>query len=156
MITRPLDLQSKLTAPPRDFDVFFWVTGALIALLFSLQGSRFIVSPGVAVQVGQDPSLVLPEATNTQLGGASVVVSYRRDNMILFEGGVYDLRRFQPVLEEYAKKHRGSSMLVQMDKQVTMQGFFALSDIARKAGFTVVMIPAEEPAAPGPEFVEQR
>ena len=29
-----------------------------------------------------------------------MVVSYRRDNMILFEGGIYEFGNFKPVLEQ--------------------------------------------------------
>lgn len=154
MITRPLDLQAKVTPPPRDMDVFFWVTAALIVLLFSLQGSRYIVAPGVPIQLGQDPQLVLPNAAGTRLGGASVVISYRRDNMILFEGGVYDLGSLRPVLLEYAKKHPGTSLLVQMDKQVSMQGFFDLQDVAVKAGFVHMFVAAEAPAEQMPALVD--
>jgi biopolymer transport protein ExbD len=155
MITRPLDLQSKVSPAPRDFDVFFWVAGVVIVLLFALHGSRFIVTPGVAVQIGQDPALELPQASNSVLGRASVVVSYRRDNMILFEGGVYELQTFRPVLEAYAKRNPGTAMLVQMDKQVTMQGWMALKDIAEKAGFVTMIVAIDSPEAAQDGFIEK-
>ena len=36
MITRPLDLQSKLSAPPRDADFLFWLNVCAVTLFFAL------------------------------------------------------------------------------------------------------------------------
>jgi len=49
MITRPLDLASKLRPPPRDFDFVFLVNGGLIVMFFMLFGSRFVLAPGLGV-----------------------------------------------------------------------------------------------------------
>ena len=56
MITRPLDLQSRLSAPPRDLDFFAWVNVAVIALFFGLLGSRFVLAPGLPVGVAAIPT----------------------------------------------------------------------------------------------------
>ena len=84
-------------------------------------------------------------------GAATVVVSYRRDNMILFEGGIYEFSNFRPVLERYAQGHPGASLLVRFDRQVSMQGFTELCDLARAAGFETVLLATEPegPEAPG-------
>jgi biopolymer transport protein ExbD len=143
MITRPLDLSSKLSAPPRDLDVMFWVNVAAVGLFFALLGSRFVLAPGMPVGVGAGGALELPQVGNVMHGTASVVVSYRRDNMILFDGGIYEFSNFGPVLEEYARRHPGTAMLVRVDKQVSMQGFLDLCDLAREAGFANVLVAAE-------------
>lgn len=154
MITRPLDLQSRLAPPPRDWDVVFWVTVAGICLFFALLGSRFVLAPGLPIGVNTPAQLELPQVGQTQHGAASVVVSYRRDNMILFEGGIYEFANFRGVLERYASAHPGSSMLVRVDKQVSMQGFLELCDLARAAGFANVFVAAEPaPAETGPQFI---
>jgi biopolymer transport protein ExbD len=147
MITRPLDLESKLSAPPRDLDVLFWVNAGVVLLFFSILGSRFVLAPGLSMQVGSE--LVLPGSHTASQGAASIVVSYRRDNMVLFEGGIYELRDLRPRLEQYAKEHPGSVMLVRYDKAVSMQGFVDLCDLAQAAGFAHVQLatepqPAEE------------
>jgi biopolymer transport protein ExbD len=153
MITQPLDLASKLRAPPRDFDVFFWANGALIVLFFALLGSRFVLAPGMPVKVGESAALELPAINSAMQGAASVVVSYRRDEMILFEGGIYDIREFRPVLEAYAKKHPGATLLVRADRQVSIQGFTALCDLARAAGFVNVLLATEANAGEAVKFV---
>lgn len=144
MITRPLDLQSKLSPPPRDLDLFFWVNVGAVALFFALLGSRFVLAPGVPVQVGGgSAALELPQTSSVAQGPASVVVSYRRDNLVLFEGGIYELRDLRKAMEVYAKNHPGSTMLVRVDRQVSAQGLLDLFDLARAAGFAQVLLAAE-------------
>ena len=143
MITRPLDLESKLSAPPRDMDTLFWVNAGVVVLFFSLLGSRFVLSPGMSVQVGNE--FELPHITAATQGAASVVISYRRDNMVIFEGGIYDLGSLRAPVEQYAKEHPGTVLLVRYDKAVSMQGFVDLCDLARSAGFAGTVMVAAEP-----------
>lgn len=149
MITRPLELQSRLSAPPRDLDFFAWVSVGVIALFFTLLGSRFVLPSGTAVDVdGQSAGVVLPQGgTITEnLGAASVVVSYRRDNVILFEGGMYTLSELRKHMEAYARQHPKAVMLVRADRQVSMQAFLDLCEMARQVGFANVVAAAEQPA----------
>jgi len=143
VITQPLELQSKLSASPRDFDMLFWVNVGAVVLFFNLSFSKFVLAPGMSVQVGSN--LELPSITAATQGAASVVVSYRRDSMVLFEGGIYDLRDLRPRVEQYAKQHPGAVMLVRYDKAVSMQGFVDLCDLAKAAGFSGTVLVAAEP-----------
>ncbi len=154
MTTQPLGLRDRLAPPPRDLDVLFWVNAGLIALFFSLLGSRFVLAPGLPVGVAG--GLELPRTGTVSPRAAEVVVSYRRDNMILFEGGVYELANFRGVLERYARSNRGAAMIVRVDRQVSMQGFVDLCEIARAAGFAYVQVAAEPAGASGPDFVPAR
>ena len=138
MITRPLELASKLSARPRDFDVMFWVNAAVVMLFFSLLGSKFVLASGELVQV-----MELPKNSSPTQSAASVVVSYQRDNMVLFEGGIFPLDDLRPRMEQYVKEHPGAVMLVRYDKAVSMQGFMDLCDLARKAGFANVLVATE-------------
>ncbi len=153
MITRPLELHSRLSLPPRDLDFFAWVNVAVILLFFGLLGSRFVLAPGMSVGVGAEASLVLPEINSAteSAGPASVVVSYRRDNVILFEGGMYTLPELRKHMEAYVKKHPGAVMLVRIDRQVSTQAFLELCEMARSVGFANVLVAAEQPQ-PGITF----
>ncbi|MBI3884245.1 MAG: biopolymer transporter ExbD [Opitutae bacterium] len=152
MITRPLDLAARLSKPPRDFDVFFWVNAGAIALLFVLFGSRFVLAPGLAMAVGGPAAgLELPQvsAGSQGTGAASVVVSYRRDNVLLFEGGMFTLEELRRQMAAYVRTHPGAVLLVRADRQVSMQAFLDLCDMARKEGFASVLIAAEPQAQSG-------
>jgi biopolymer transport protein ExbD len=144
MITRPFGLESKLSAPPRDFDVLFWVNAGVIALFFTLLGSRFVLAEGIVVQPGA--AMVLPTSSATGQAATSVVVSYRRDNMVLFEGGIYELRDLRSRMEDYVKAHPGAVLLVRYDRAVSVQGIVDLSDMAHAVGFARFVIAAEKPA----------
>jgi biopolymer transport protein ExbD len=150
MITRPLELQSRLSAPPRDLDFFAWVSVGVIALFFTMLGSRFVLPSGTAIDVdGQPAGVVLPQGggVTENVGAASVVVSYRRDNVILFEGGMYTLTELRKHMEAYTKQHPKAVMLVRADRQVSMQAFLDLCEMARQVGFANVVAAAEQPAA---------
>lgn len=146
MITRPLELQSRLSPPPRDLDFFAWVNVGVIVLFFGLLGSRFVLAPGIPVGVS-DASLALPEVKGAVDGAvpASVVVSYRRDNVILFEGGMYTPTELRKHLAVYATEHPQAVLLVRADRQVSMQAFLQLCEMARDVGFTKVLAAAENP-----------
>jgi biopolymer transport protein ExbD len=148
MITSPLDLQSRLSPPPRDLDFFAWVNVGVIVLFFGLLGSRFVLAPGMPIGVAADSELVLPEVAGAvaNAGPASVVVSYRRQDVILFEGGKYTLRELRQHMEAYAKQHPGAVMLVRADRQVSMQDFLNLCEMAREVGFANVIAAAEQPS----------
>ena len=146
MITRPFDLVSRMSPPPRDLNAAAWVNVGLIALFFGLLGSRFVLAPGMAVGVGETGTIVLPASgvAAAGTGAASVVVSYRRDNVILFEGGMYTLTELRKHMEGYAKDHPGAVMLVRADRQVSMQAFLDLCEMARTVGFANVLVAAEK------------
>lgn len=148
MITRPLELESRMSPPPRDLDFVAWVNVGVIVLFFGLFGSDFVLAPGLPVGVGdQAATLVLPSvgAASQGAGAASVVVSYRSDRIILFEGGMYSLAELRKHMAGYAKKHPGAVMLVRADRQVTVQAFADLCEMAREVGFAHVLLAAEPP-----------
>lgn len=149
MITRPLELQSRLSPAPRDLDFFAWVNVGVVALFFALLGSKFVLAPGVPVDVASSDGFVLPElASATQgAGPVSVVVSYRRDNVILFEGGMYALPELRKHLEAYIREHPHAVMLARVDRQVSVQGFLDFCELARTVGFARVLVAAERPSA---------
>jgi biopolymer transport protein ExbD len=147
MITRPLDLETRLGQPSRDLDFVAWVNVGLIVLFFGLFGSRFVLAPGLPVGVGAQDPVNLP-ADGTLSSGAeatSVVVTYRRDDVILFEGGMYSLTTLKKHFEDqsFLKKHPGAVMLVRADRQVSMQAFLDLCVMARGLGFVNVLVAAE-------------
>lgn len=151
MITQPLELESRLSPPPRDLDFFAWVNVGLIAVFFGLLGSRFVLAPGMPIDVSGGKGIDLPQISGAvrDADKASVVVSYRRDNVILFEGGMYNLTELRKHMEAYAKKHPEAVMLVRFDRQVSVQAFLDLCEMARQVGFAHVQVAGEQPPPEG-------
>ena len=77
-------------------------------------------------------------------------MSYRSDRVILFEGGMYSLSELRKHLEGYAKNHPGAVMLVRADRQVSVQAFADLCEMAKSVGFANVLLAAEPPAPQAP------
>jgi len=153
MITRPLDLESRMSPPPRDFNSVAWVNVGLIVLFFSLLGSRFVLATGVLVGVGEAGVIELPSVNpaSASTAATSVVVSYRRDNVILFEGGMYSLAELRKHMERYTRNNPGSVMLVRADKQVSNQALADLFAMAGAVGFKNVLLAAEPTVTENPQ-----
>ncbi len=153
MITRPLDLESRMSPPPRDFNAVAWVNVGLIVLFFSLLGSRFVLATGVLIGVGEPGVIELPSVNpaSASTTATSVVVSYRRDNVILFEGGMYSLAELRKHMEVYAKNNPGSVMLVRADRQVSNQALADLFALAGAVGFKNVLLAAEPTVSENPQ-----
>jgi biopolymer transport protein ExbD len=139
MITRPLDLSSRLRPPPHGYEFVFYVNAGLIALFFVLFGSRFVLSPGLGVDFSVP---VMPAA----LAGAvstDVVVSVKGANLAFVEGAKVDFAGLRSHLNERAKGTEGLRLLVQADAALTTRDLTEVYDMAREAGFASVQIAAE-------------
>ncbi|HEY0862923.1 MAG TPA: biopolymer transporter ExbD [Lacunisphaera sp.] len=134
-----------MSPPPRDLNAVAWVNVGLIVLFFSLLGSRFVLATGVLVEVGEAGAIELPSVNpaSASTAATSVVVSYRRDNVILFEGGMYSLAELRRHMQAYTKNNPGSVMLVRADKQVSNQALADLFAMAGAVGFKNVLLAAE-------------
>ena len=139
MITRPLDLSSRLRPPPHGYEFVFYVNAGLIALFFVLFGSRFVLSPGLGVDFSVP---VMPAA----LAGAvstDVVVSVKGANLAFVEGAKVDFAGLRGHLNERARGAEGLRLLVQADASLTTRDLTEVYDMAREAGFASVQIAAE-------------
>ena len=150
MITRPLDLGSRLRPAPRNFDTLFWVNGGLIVLFFGLFGSRFVLSPGLPIA---NEAFALPSSGTAIQTGAmtSVVISLPRPGMALTDDGLYSYLGLKDWMEHrVAKEGRAARLLIQADASVPMQDLVQLHDMARQAGFESVQLATQSTArAPG-------
>jgi biopolymer transport protein ExbD len=139
-----------MSPPPRDLNAVAWVNVGVIVLFFSLLGSRFVLAPGMLVGVGGTGVIQLPQVNAAAITAVptTVVVTYRRDNVILFDGGMYTLAELRKHMEVYARKHPGEVMQVNADKQVSTQAWADLCAMAASVGFANVILVAAEPLAP--------
>ncbi len=74
---------------------------------------------------------------------APVMVTYLRDDLILFEDGKYTLAELRSHLEGYANKTPGAVLLVRANKEVSAQALANLGSIAEAAGFASMLLAAE-------------
>ncbi len=139
MITRPLDLSSRLRPSLHGYEFVFYVNAGLIALFFVLFGSRFVLSPGL----GLDFSLPVMPAALAGAVSTDVVVTIKGANLAFVEGAKVDFAGLRSHLNERAKGVDGLRLLVQADAALTTRDLTEVYDMAREAGFASVQIAAE-------------
>lgn len=142
MITRPLDLASKLRPERRNFDVLFFVNLGSIVLFFSLFGSRFVLAPGLGVDFR------MPEMRGALAGAAPTqrVISVLPSGQI-FADGLLNMAQLRGWLTVEARKLKEPALLVRASAGVPLSQLAEIVDAATEAGFTRVVVGAEEPAA---------
>lgn len=139
MITRPLNLSTRLKPPPRSFEFLFFVNAGLIALFFVLFGSRFVLSPGLGV----DFSVPELPAAITGAVATDVVVAVKGADMAFVEGAKVNFSGLRQYLVERARGQGALRLLVQADASLTTRELTEVYDMARAAGFAAVQIAAE-------------
>lgn len=145
MITKPLDLASKMRAEPRRFDALFWVNGGLLVVFFMLFGSRFVLAPGLGV------NFTVPEMPGATAGAARTthVISVVRPGLIFTDDGALNMEQLKAWLEEQGKAVAGPSLLVRANSTIPVTTLTDIISAAQNAGFKVQVAALEpKPVAP--------
>ena len=147
MITHPLDLASRLRPPPRSFDWVFYVNFVLIAAFFVLFGSRFVLSPALAVD-GENFNMPLMAEGSVSLLPSTLVVSVKANSQIFVDpnGLVNDVQLKQWFVER-ARRTPGASVLIRADKGVRFEVLAAIVAAAKTEGLFPLL--AGEPIRTG-------
>jgi biopolymer transport protein ExbD len=140
MITRPLDLASKLRPPPASFDWLFFVNGGAIVLFFVLFGSRFVLAPGVGV----DFRLARVAGANAEAKNHTHVIRVMNSGQILTDRGPHTLAELRLWLKDEASRFKQPSILLIASGDVPLTMVAQITSLAGEAGFSL-MIAAEEP-----------
>jgi biopolymer transport protein ExbD len=142
MITRPLDLASRLRPPPRNFDGFFVVNGGLVLFFFALLGSRFVLAPGLGVD------FQLPEIPGARAEAVRTThdIAVKEGGLIIAGNGSITKKSLGEWLKGEAKITKEPVLLVRADARVPWSDLADILGLAREAGFRV-QLAAEDPAA---------
>ena len=143
MITRPLDLASRLRPAPRSFDGLFFVNIGALVLFFALFGSHFVLAPGLSV------NFRLPAAAcgHASAKAPTHVISVLANGQIFTSHGA-PLRTFGEMPAYFAEQARSAKdpvLLVRGDATVPNSRMVEITSAAQAAGFEV-MWAASEPA----------
>ncbi|MSU64880.1 MAG: hypothetical protein EXS38_01985 [Opitutus sp.] len=142
MITRPLDLASRLSPEPRSWDWLFFVNGGFIVLYFFLFGSQFVVAPALGI----DFQLPAEAGAVAEARSPTCFISVTDSGQIFAGDGLRSLAQLQGWLREEAKAARRQPvLLVRASKGVKFSLLTEITTKARGAGFAGVMYAAVEP-----------
>ncbi len=137
-----LNLEKEL---PNRSKLSFWpfVDLCAIGLFFTIFASKFVVIPGLTLQ--------LPEVGSSQVAIASVydvitVTEVKGQEMIFFQDSVLNLETLGRLLDARDRPPSDATLLVKADARVSMQTLSALSELAVRAGYSNVQLATEERA----------
>ncbi len=134
MISRPLELVSRLRPPPRGFDTLFYVNAGLLVLFFSLFGSSAV----------RYPSVSLAELSNAAAMGqpADLSITVQSASLVFVGDTVLSsLDQLPAWLAGWRKKRAVGRtdqirLLVLIDKSLPIEYLHRVNDIATLAGFS--------------------
>lgn len=149
MITRPLDLATRLRPAPRGWDALFYVNVGALALFFLIFGSRFVLAPGLSVDFAPPTAADAATATRT----TEVVIAVPAPDMAVVEGAVLDFNGLGEWLRARAANDAAAGprkrLLVQASGSLPARDLTRIYALAAEAGFAGVLIATDaEPAPP--------
>lgn len=159
MITRPLDLASRLRPINRGWEALSYVNVGALALFFFVFGSRFVLAPGMAVD------FALPEASRgaTSAWMTDVVIAVPASGQAVVGGAVLDFPALGVWLKERALEDEangvgdvqaggargGKRLLVQASAALPARDLATIYALAAEAGFAGVLVATAESGATG-------
>lgn len=141
--TKPVDLLSRIHKDGFTMSPFALFDVLLIALMFTLLSSKFILAPGFGIDLGQTINLPRAEAGSLQGEFADddvTVLNLRGRGMIIFEGRIYNEDAFARFMQTYRPK--GPVLLLKADAGMNSQTLLNICALAEKAGFKRVQVAA--------------
>ena len=144
MITRPLDLASRLRPAPRGLDALFYVNVGAVALFFVLFGSRFVLAPGLSV----DFALPQVEGAGVATRITDLVIAVPASDMAVVDGAVLDFKALSAWMKERGATGEGGRLrlLVQASASLPARDITTIYELAAEAGFAGVLIATDRPA----------
>lgn len=135
MITRPLELQSRLKAPSKRINSLAFFDVLLIAFFFSMLSSHFVLSPGLTIN--------LPTGGSGAGLPASAVLTVHTDEMLLFDGRILNMTGLAGALREHVKGPGEANLLIRFDRHVSIQTLLGVAEVARTEGVARIQLAAE-------------
>lgn len=123
------------------FNLLVLIDMAFIALLFGFLFTRFVVLPGMEIDL-LETDLKIQTATSHV-----VVLTIENKETIFFNGGIYTLNTISDAFEKYIASKNAKAdhnLIVRSDSQMDLESFLALCSKAEKAGFAHIQIMGQE------------
>ncbi|WPJ98003.1 biopolymer transporter ExbD [Coraliomargarita algicola] len=137
--TEPLGLMEQLRRPSIKLDVVPVLDLLVIALLFSLVFTRFVMVPGVRVDLPDSEMQMQPSSLPV------AVLTIGNRGMLFFDGAVFELNSIERGFQLHIEDMQGEDvvLLVKTEGAMDLQLFLKLCSMAQSAGFVQVQIAGE-------------
>jgi biopolymer transport protein ExbD len=136
VITRPLDVSTRLRPPPRSFDYLYWVNVVVIALFFTYFGSRFVLSPGIAMGKGER---LLPVFSSAVAGAVptQLTVQIAQGGQLYVDTGFVTFEKLRGWLAAQARQTPGATLLILAHPSNSVDLLNKITDAANSVGIKV-------------------
>ena len=137
--TEPFGLKARLKRPTIKLDVVPVLDLLFIALFFGLLFTRFVMVPGVRVELPKSELRMSP--SNLPV----TVLTIGNGGMLFFDGAVFELRSIERGFKKYYEKilEQDVVLLIKTEGSMNLQLFLELCQMAKNAGFVQVQIAGE-------------
>ena len=110
-----------------------------LALLISLLFTRYLMMPGVQVDLPKSKFFIQQEASRV------AVLTVGNEGMLFFSGSVYEHRSIKQAFKKYFEKNdaQPAVLLLKASDSMELQKFLDLCQMAQEAGFNEVQITAD-------------
>lgn len=145
---QPFGFAARLQRPKSGLDLLPVLDLIVTALFIGLLFTRFVMTPGVRVD------LPVTDMRVTQAYPAIAVMTISHSGMFFFNGRVYDAASIRPALERFIRDSAEEevALLMKMEGDMDVQEFLELCEAAQTAGFRQVQISGRRPDAQAPGF----
>ena len=145
-LTSPFGLDRHLKQFKAGFDPVPILDMLVLALLLSLLFTRYLIFPGVRVDLPKTELSIQQEASRV------VVLTIANNGMLFFKGGVYRQNSIEKAFRQYfaGGQSEATVLLLKTRASMDIQQFLDLCQMAQEGGFSEVQIAADPSrAAPG-------
>ena len=143
-LTTVFGLKTQLKAPKVQLLGLPLLDLVCLALLCSLFFTRYVMLPGVQVDLPQ---------SNLKMGQGNSflsVLTIGHHDALYFEGGVHNLLSIEVAMQQLVERSQAANpaLLIKASADLKMELFLHLCNLAKKAGFEQVQVAANEPSMP--------
>ena len=137
--TEPFGLKARLKRPTIKLDVVPVLDLLFIALFFGLLFTRFVMIPGIRVELPKSELRMSP--SNLPV----TVLTIGNGGMLFFDGAVFELSSIERGFKNYYEKilQQDVVLLIKTEGSMNLQLFLELCQMAKDAGFVQVQIAGE-------------
>ena len=137
--TASFGLKQRLQLSPMKFDAVPVLDLIVLALLISLLFTRYLMLPGVQVDLPKTDFSMLHDASRV------AVLTVGNEGMLFFSGSVYGHSSIGQAFQKYFENNnkKSSVLLLKASDSMELQKFLDLCQMAQDAGFSEVQIAAD-------------
>ena len=138
----PVNVFAKIPKERLSISVPALIDVLLIALIFMLTSSKFVLAPGLSVSLSSDEALPEMSSPDFAITDSDLsVLTANGNSMLIFDGSIYDRKSLAKKMKTL--KSKNDVLLIKADKSLTVQSLMEIAEIAKLGGFKQVHIAAK-------------